>query len=897
MNKSLVINNLRCEYLINPLGIDVKTPRLSWIIESDKRDQYQTAYQILVSSNKDDLKNNKGDLWDTGKIDSDQTNHIIYDGIQLGSQMHCYWKVKVWDKNDTASDWSEIGTWSMGLLNPWDWKAKWIGAQKKEATKRKKYLPSPLLRKSFFIENKIKKALVYTTALGEYELYLNGNRVGDHFLAPEWTDYEVRVQYQTFDVSDLITEGENVIGAILGDGWFTGNMGPGLVHRFNCYGTDRRFIFQLIIEGAEGEIFEICSNSDWKLFEDGPIQKADHFHGEVYDTNKEQDGWNLTGFDDKNWSNVVLDDTINTKLVAQMNEPIRIVRQVKPIGISEPEKGVFIIDLGQNIQGFCKIHLKDSICEKDSKILIRHGEMLNSDGTLYTENLRNAKAREKITYDGRKSFEYRPHFTYHGFRYVEIKGLKEGSKPDKNIITGLVISSNCRIVGSFECSNQLLNKLYHNIIWTHIDNLISVPTDCPQRTERMGWMGDAQIFCQTSIYNMDMAAFYTKWIQDIRDSQKENGMYPHYVPFPAKDDDPDVLRLGSPAWSDCGVIIPWLMYLNYADKRIIEQHYESAKHYVDLIHSKNQGLVWNRMMGSNFNDWLNGDVIIAEGYPKFGAVIPKSVFATAYFAHSTYLLSKMAAILGNEVDSNKYSELSQNIKKVFAKRFINEDGKIRGNSQASYALSLHFDLVPENLISKVVNKLLDALKRYDNRISTGFCTTLPMMLELVRHEKVEIAYDLLLSKRFPSWSYMIEQGATTMWERWDGYVEGRGFQNPEMNSFNHYAYGAIGEWIYRVILGINIDEIKAGFKNIIINPIPGGDLTWAKGLHQSIHGKIKVNWSIDNGIFNLEVSIPANTTATVYLPAESAETAYENEIPIQESKEIKILSSENKTLS
>jgi len=891
-------NFLRCEYLVNPLGIGIIKPRLSWIVESDERVQYQTAYRIIVASNQEIINNNEGDLWDSEKVLSDQTIHVIYEGKPLESEMKCFWKVMVWDKNDFPSEWSEPSIWTMGLLEVSDWKAKWIGAQLKEEKRskvRRKYHPSPMLRKNFRIDNQIKQACVYVTALGEYELYINGKRVGDHILAPEWTDYNVRTQYQTYDITDLLIEGENVIGVILGDGWYIGYMGPGSIPgRFNCYGSTPRFLLQMSMITSNGIKKEIFTGSDWKIYEDGPIERSDHFKGEIYNAQKEQEGWNSPEYDDSSWAFASVDDSIGTKLVSQMNEPIRIVKEFHPISIDEPKPGVFIFNLGQNIAGWCRIRLGGSTCEPNATVTLRHGEMLNPDGTLYTVNLRSAKATDKIILNGTEEREFQPHFTYHGFQYVEVKGLKPGINPKLDMITACVIASDSRVVGAFESSDSMLNKLWDNIFWTQRDNMISVPTDCPQRDERMGWMGDAQVFSQTSNYNMDMAAFYTKFIQDIRDEQWQDGRYPQYVPFPEVLNEKDIpLGVGSPAWSDAGLIIPWDLYLNYNDKRIIKEHYESAKRFIDFISSKNQNLRWIRFRGANYGDWLNGDTIQSEEYPKFGASIPDTLFSTAYFAHSTELLSKMAKLLGLHEDYEKYSDLAGRIKDKLNSRFVEENGRIKGNTQAGYALLLHFNLLAEKLRPKAAAHLIDAIEKYDGKISTGFCTTLPMMLQLTKMGYSDVAYELLLSRKFPSWFYMIEQGATTMWERWDGYVEGRGFQDASMNSFNHYSIGAVGEWMYRVILGINLDEENPGYKHIILKPSQGGSLSWVKGHYESIHGKIASSWKIEGGDMICELEIPANTTAMVNLPAESIETTSESGKPIKDSREIQLVSFKN----
>ncbi len=886
---------LRCEYLVNPLGINVARPRLYWRLDSNERNQKQTAYRVLVATSEQKLREEKADLWDSGKIASDLSIHVTYQGKDLRSKANCYWKVKVWDRDDKPSEWSPVAFWTMGLLTPSDWNAKWIGGSPRKVSKLKrlypkksKYFPCPLLRKTFSVEGMVKRALLYASALGEYLLAINGVRVGDRYLSPEWTDYKKRVQYQTYEVGDLLRPGENAIGAVLADGWMAGNLGPiGMVHDY--YGVDPLLIFHLTVELTDGSVKKIVSDSSWKIYEDGPIQKADHFKGETYDARKECSGWDLPEFNDSKWMFVNIYDKIEANLVAQMNDPIRVVREIKPIRLMEPKPGVFIFDLGQNIAGWCKVRLNNALCEPNAIVKLRHGEMLEEDGTLFTENLRTAEATDVYILANSEEREYHPFFTYHGFHFVELTGLKQGAKPTHDTVTGCVISSDCRQTGAFESSNPKLNRLWNNIVWTQRDNLISVPTDCPQRDERMGWMGDVQVFSQTSIFNMDMAAFYAKWIRDMRDAQLKNGKFPDIVPFPNAGVNKIVPFAGAPGWTDCGITLPWDMYLNYADYDLLRIHYDSAKRLVDFVRAKNPGLIWKKGRGRDYNDWLNGDKIQSPDYPKSGATVPKEVFATAFFAHSTELISKMAKIFGYVPAYELYSNLADQIKHAFVENFVDSDGRIMGDTQAGYALALHFNLLPESLRPKAANHMIEAVEKYDGRLSTGFCTTLRMMRELVRWGYSEVAYNLLLSDRFPSWFYMIDQGATTMWERWDSYVKGRGFQSRRMNSFNHYAYGSIGEFLYGVVLGINIDENAPGYKHIVLEPVPDKRLRWVKGSFDSIYGQIFVSWEFSADRLTMSVVIPANASATIHIPASRSTTVKEGGFPLTSHKDVKII--------
>jgi len=903
---SINIIQLRCEYLENPSGIDVPNPRLSWVLESTERGQEQKAYQIIVSSTEEKLLQDEGDLWNSKKIKTTQSNQVIYNGKLLNSRTQCFWKVRIWDKKGKGSKWSEPAKWSMGLLNKSDWKAKWIGVSSKslknfrtsderETTKIEQrgnpvIPPSPLLRKSFFIEKEIKQATVYVTALGLYELSLNGEKVGDQVLSPEWTDYNTRIQYQTFDVTHLLNKGENTLGAILADGWYIGTFGQWGISkpiRGSNYGSlDRKFLLQLEVITDDNQMIQIITDESWQVYFDGPIRSADMFLGEVYDARKTHEGWDLSGFDASGWEKVVTFPSTNASLVAQMNEPIRVVKKLQPVSISEPEPGIYVFDLGQNMVGWCRLIVNES---QVVRLKLRHGEMLTPDGRVYMENLRKATQAAIFITNAKGENIFEPRFTYHGFQYVEITGLSK--KPDVNMLTGMVVASDTKLTGKFECSNSELNQLWQNILWTQRGNMHSIPTDCPQRDERMGWMGDALVFAQTGIFNMDMAAFFTKWCRDVRDAQDEDGRYADFSPLPNK----NMPFFNAPGWADAGIIVPWRVYQNYSDTGILKEQYQSAKQFIDFIHTQNPDLVWINDVGNNYGDWLNGNTIVSDDYPSQGAKIPNDVFATAYFAYSTEILSKMAVILGYEPDADKYSKLAKSIREVFNEKFVNSDGRLKGDCQAGYAMALSFNLLPEELQKSAAEHMAREVNDYDLRISTGFHSTILLMKELSNWEYCDLAYQLLESHRFPSWLYSIDQGATTIWERWDGYVEGRGFQDAGMNSFNHYSFGSVAEFMYRTILGINPDDNFPGYKKFIIHPQPGGTLKWAKGEYQSIHGKIVSEWKLENKRFILKIKIPANTNARVIIPAKNIENITESNRPVKKAKGVELISFKNGT--
>lgn len=1043
---------LRCEYVLDPLGIDSRQPRLSWVLEHTRpevRDEEQSAHQILVAGSTEALEDDRGDLWDTGKVDLDQSTQVVYSGKPLGSRMQAYWKVRVWDKGGNVSEWSKPARWTMGLLEPSDWQAKWISDStplpplvsahngyhsafarsadtpkwvaidlgKRElfdtvqlfparpydypdtpgflfpvrfrvdvsdtaefaafrtvvdqtardvpnpgteppvysfAPSEGRYvrlmvtrlrlrdgdnyafalaemqvlsgetnlalgarvtaldsvetgswstrnlvdgdlishpgtgpdeaLPVQMLRNEFGLPANVRQAIVYVTALGVYELRINGQRVGDHILAPEWTDYHTRVQYQTYDVTALVREGKNAVGALLGDGWYAGRLGmsEGIVgKRRGIYGRKPWLLVQMEIEMSDDHRQTIVSDGSWRATRDGPILSSDILDGEVYDARREMLGWDAPGFEDEGWKPVEVQEDIDAALVAQPNEPIRVVKELRAVALTEPSPGVYIFDLGQNMVGWCRVTLSG---DAGTTVTFRHAEALKEDGTLYTDNLRGAPQIDRYRLRGRAEETFEPHFTYHGFRYVELTGLP--GKPELGDLVGCVFCSSSPEVGTFECSDPMLNRLWQNILWTQRANLESVPTDCPQRDERLGWMGDIQAFSQAAIFNMDLAAFFTKWVRDIRDAQADDGRYADFSPQPYGRNE---RFTGTPAWGDAGIVIPWQAYQNYGDVRILEEHLDSAKRWVDYVHSLNPDLIWRKGRGNDYNDWLNGDTLVQEGWPTQGGAVPNEVLATAFFAHSTEIVSKMATVLGRSEDAKRYAELLEGIKAAFNQAFVDAEGRVLGNTQAGYALAVDFNLLPESMRPAAARHMVEGIGAYNDHVSTGIQTTHRMMLELTRNGYNDVAYQLINNRTCPSWGYMVDNGATTIWERWDGYVKGRGFQNPGMNSFNHWAFGSVGEWMVRVILGIEPDESSPGYKHFIIRPRPGGGLTWAKGEYNSIRGRIATSWRIEAGAFALDVVIPANAAATVYIPAQDAEGVTEGGRPAIQAAGIKFI--------
>ncbi|HKP13330.1 MAG TPA: family 78 glycoside hydrolase catalytic domain, partial [Blastocatellia bacterium] len=551
---------MRCEYLVAPLAVDAREPRLSWAVESNARGARQAAYQILVASSAANLAANRGDLWDTGKVTSNETVQINYQGKPLASRQECFWKVRLWDESGKPSRWSQPARWVMGLMDVGDWSARWIGDKLPSVDN----VSATMLRREFTLTAKPRRAIVHASALGVYELHINGQRVGDQLLAPEFTDYYTRTQYQAYDVTALVREGENAVGAVLGDGWYAGGIGlaQALIKKpRNIYGNHPRLIAQLEIDLSDGRKARIETNETWRTTREGPIRGSDILNGETYDARREMPGWDKPGFDDKVWSAADVASGVGTTLIAQPNEPIRVTREIKPLAVTEPKPGVYVFDMGQNMVGWCRLNVQGAA---GTTVKLRHAEMLNPDGTIYTENLRIAQQTDAYTLRGGGAETYEPHFTYHGFRYVEVTGL--ANRPRADAITGRVFHSAMAETSGFETSDPALNKLWQNILWTQRGNMESIPTDCPQRDERLGWMGDIQIFVGTGIFNMDMAAFFTKWMRDVRDAQASDGRFADFSPHPFGK---DKFFTGVAGWGDAGIVVPWRVWQHYGDKRML----------------------------------------------------------------------------------------------------------------------------------------------------------------------------------------------------------------------------------------------------------------------------------------------------------------------------------------
>ncbi len=832
------IQHVLVENRTNPVGLDQKAPRFSWQLVSDKKNVMQAAYELRV------LDGAGKQIWTTGKVNSDQSQFVHYGGPALVSASKYKVQVRVWDNLGKTSPWAD-GSWQTALFDASDWSAKWI----KVPTEDTVHKPSPIFRKEFKTSKKVASATLFVTAQGLYEAYLNGKRVGDAYLTPGWTSYNNRLQYQQYDVTGLLANGNNALGIEAGSGWYRGFIGFEGQH--NYYGKEIGILAQLQIQYSDGSSERVTTDESWKC-STGSITSSEIYHGESIDRRKEQTGWSTAGFNDAAWVPVALKANNQVRLVATYNEPIRKHETFPALKLIVTPKGEQVIDFGQNLVGWVQVKVTG---QAGDKVTLYHAEVLDKKGNFYTDNLRPAKQKNEYTLKGGGEEVFEPHFTFQGFRYVRVEGYP--GKLNVDNFKAIALYSDMKKTGSFITSNGLINQLQHNIQWGQRGNFLDVPTDCPQRDERLGWTGDAQAFARTAAYNFDVHNFFSKWLKDVALDQV-NGSVPFVVP--------NVLgpgAAGSAGWADAATIIPWTMYTAYGDKHVLEEQYESMKAWVGFMERNSTHYLWNK--GFHFGDWLF--------YRPFddndgrSAVTDKYLIAQCFFAHSTELVVKTAQVLGKADDVVKYQTLLHNVKDAFVKEYVTANGRLVSGTQTAFVLALHFDMLPEAMRAPTADRLVENIKSYGNHLTTGFLGTPYLCHVLSRFGYHDVAYALLMQESYPSWLYPVKMGATTIWERWDGIKPDSTFQTPGMNSFNHYAYGAIGDWMYRVVAGIDTQMDAPGYKGIVIKPVVGGGLTYASGEYQSIYGLISSSWKLNNGKVELTVSVPVNTRAVVYVPS------------------------------
>ena len=865
------VQNPRLENLVNPMGLDVLQPRFGWQLVAERRNVLQTDYEIRVAANSTELSAGKKLLWNSGKTQSDASVWVPYNGPTLVSGKKYWWQVRVWDNAGNVSNWSEPAFWQMGLLKPTDWKAKWISLAVPEDPTQ----PSPMFRKEFATKKKIVSATAYITAHGLYEAQINGQRVGQDYLTPGWTVYQKRLQYQAYDVTNLLKSGLNAVGVTLGNGWWRGNIGWAHVNGF--YGKDISLLFQLEVEYADGSSQTIGSDGSWKYTTDGPVRNSEIYHGETYDARLKQLGWSSPDFNDSKWSIAAVKDFSNENLIGTYNEPIRKHETFKPVKIFRTPNGELVADFGQNLVGWVEMTARG---KGGDRIVLQFAEVLDKKGNFYTDNLRAARCTDTWILKGKGEEHFEPHFTFHGFRYAKIDGYPGELKPEN--ISAVALYSDMRPAGSFTSSDPLINQLQHNIQWGQRGNFLDVPTDCPQRDERLGWTGDAQAFSRTATFNFDTHNFFAKWLKDLAADQQPDGMVPWVIP--------NVLRPrngASAGWADAATIIPWNMWLAYGDRRILEDQFPSMKAWVEYMRKESKNDLWNT--GEHFGDWLFYSK--ADDNDGRSAITDKYLIAQCFYAHSTQLLINAAQILGKKDEVVVYSDLLKKVKTAYLNEYVTPNGRPLSPTQTAYVLALQFDMLPENQREQAAKKLADNIKNYKDHLTTGFLGTPYLCHVLTRFGYNDLAYTLLNQKTYPSWLYPVTMGATTIWERWDGIRPDSSFQAVTMNSFNHYAYGAIGDWMYRVMAGLDADE--PGYKSLLIKPNPGGGFTQASATLQTLYGPAASRWQREENTLTMEIEIPANTTATILVPTSDVSSITEGGKPLPSLPEIKITGIEN----
>jgi alpha-L-rhamnosidase len=864
--QGIQVYDLKTEYLKNPIGIDASAPRLSWKSKSTARNVMQTSYTVRVGTDSISLAIGKDLIWNDQQKKSDASVLVPYAGPALKSNTRYFWQVKVKDNQGKESSWSPINSWRTGLLTPADWKAQWITSALSDTVSG----PNPLFRKAFLSTGKVKAATLFVTAHGVYEARLNGKKVGHDLFSPGWTSYHKRLQYHGYDVTKLISSGQNAIGFSLGDGWYRGFIGFSGKQGF--YGNQLSGLLQLEVEYEDGSKKIISSDGSWK-YSYGPILNSDLYNGETYDARKEVKGWSAANFNDTQWKAANVLATGDEKLVSSISPPARKKEEFKVIKLIKTPKGETVLDFGQNLVGWVKFNLKGAA---GSSLTLEHGEVLDKQGNFYSDNLRRAKQQLKYIFKGEGIESYEPNFTYMGFRYVKVTGNSANLTPEA--FKAIAIYADMETTGSFSTSNTLLNQLQHNIEWGQKGNFLDVPTDCPQRDERLGWTGDAQVFYRTAAFNMDVAGFFTKWMKDVAAEQLPDGSVPFVIPNVLGEN-----SSGSTGWADAATIIPWDMYLTYGDKNVLATQYPSMKGWVDFMTSKSKNNLWNT--GFHFGDWLFYRP--EDDNDGRSAITDKYLIAQAFYAHSTQLLINAAKVLGHDADVNTYTDLLKNVKAAFMKEYMTPNGRLVSSSQTAYVLALNFDMLPEELRPQAVDYLVKNIESYGTHLTTGFLGTPYLCHVLTRFGRNDMAYKLLLQESYPSWLYPVKMGATTIWERWDGIKPDGTFQTTGMNSFNHYAYGAIGDWMYRTMGGLDTDPSGPGYKKVSIAPQPGGGITQASTKLETLYGLTASEWRIENGIFKLKVTIPPNVTAKVRLPGAGRAAVTESGKSLKDIKDVK----------
>lgn len=863
MEGRLDVGHLRWDAREQPLGFIQFEPRLAWTVASSDRAQRQTAYQVLVATSPERLRPGSADIWDSNKVVSGESLNIHYGGPTPRARQRGYWTVRVWGKDGRPSSFAPPAWWEMGLYDE-EWEGQWIGRPTGPNEPKFSHDRSVVyLRKPFTLAQPIERARLYASAFGVYEILINGKKAGTEVLAPGFTDYEKRVLFQAHDVTDHVRQGENVIGAVVGGGWCTAALGG---RSGACGFEPPRVMLQLEVTLRDGTLFTLVTDESWTSH-DGPIVASHLYDGERYDARKEMPGWAEPGFGARDWQAVHQYDREKERdLVSDPGPPMSVIEDLLPRAVTPRGRGTYIFDFGQNIVGFARMAVA---APKGTPIVLRFAEALADDGSLYVANLRQARATDEFVAGGGGVETWEPRFTLHGFRYVEVQGLP--SREALSSITARVVHSQMAPAGTLETSDLRLNRLFANIQWSQRGAFVSVPTTGPQRDERLGSMLDAQTFALTGCLNFDVETFYRKWTDDLRDAQHPNAAYADMAPRVHD-------REGGDGAGVAGVLVPWAIHRCYADRTALDAHLPSMGRFIDWIKAENPGLVWTRGLTE------------ADGDPlELGVRTDSSLLATAELAHAAAALAQMMRAAGPtlEPSARHYDDIARDTRAAFAKRFVLPDGRLTSDTETAYALAIARGVLTDEARARAGEHLILAIERAGRHVTTGVRGSAALLPALSLVDRDDLAYALLAQETCPSWLCSVRNGATTVWERWDGFTREHGFADAASNSFNHYALGAVGEWMYEAIGGIALDPSAPAGRHVLVRPRPGGGLHHARARYESRYGPISTDWTLEGSAFRLKVVIPAGSGATVTLPFGGKAT--ESRVPLGEAQGVRVI--------
>ncbi|MFJ4844465.1 MULTISPECIES: family 78 glycoside hydrolase catalytic domain [unclassified Streptomyces] len=854
------------EQRTEPLGTGERHPRLSWRLRSRRRAAAQSAYRITVARRPSDLDAPSLLLWDTGRRTSSDTLLIGWDGPVLTSATRYHWRVEVWDetgaRGGSAQSWFETG-----LLHPDDWTAQWVGRDvvdlpafdppENDDPENSALQSPPLqLRRAFRAPGRPLRARLYATARGVYEPRLNGARVGDAELSPGWTEYHRRLQYQTYDVTGLVTEGPNVLAAVVADGWWSGYVGFDPRRAAQHYGERPAFLAQLVLDFADGSRQVVATDPEWTE-RPGEIRAADLLMGQTVDARRSTPGWDAPGPEPLGFSPAAVLDTEPGPLVAEPDHPIRVTQEKPAIAVHHRGHGRWIVDFGQNLVGRIRLTVRDA--EPGRRIVLRHAEVLDG-GELHLDNLRRARATDVCVTGGAGTEVFEPQFTVHGFRYAEVDHYPGHLAADD--VVARVLHNDTPWTGHFECSDPTVGRLQSNIAWGQRGNFLAVPTDCPQRDERLGWLADAQIFAPTASRNADVSAFFARWLHDVRDGQGADGAFRDVAPVMTLD------REAAPAWGDGAVIIPWHLWRTYGDRRTLERSFDAMAAWVEHIRRHNPDLRWRHRTGNSYGDWL-----------QIAVTTPRDVLSTAYFARSAGIVADAAEVLGRSREAARFRELHAAVRAAFIESYVHDDGSVEGGTQTGYLLALGFGLLPQRLVRAAVGHLAADIEKRNTTLTTGFIGTALLCPVLADHGRADLAYALLHQEEYPSWGHSVRHGATTIWERWDGWTAHGGFQSAAMNSFNHYSLGSVGDWLFGRVAGIDQAPSSVAYGELLLRPLPGGRLTWARAEQETARGFVACGWHLADGLLTVTCTVPPGATATLHMPTSDPGSVQEDGAP------------------